>query len=248
MIIEKTKWLTWVTYPSCPNILWSPVKIYLQSDCKMHLPLFIRKPFPTMLVDLKKSEQELWVQYGSHARRNIRRAMKDNLATRFDQNYQPVRELFKETAAEKGLRGLDEALMQGKQAYCVSHVFAPDGRRLAAHFYDLDEEQGIARLGFNASAYRSYDEGDPNRYLCGRANRYLFHQDFLYFRNKGYAVYDFGGYERESSNPEMASVNRFKAPFNGEIVQQYNYYPLWYYLLRQVRICTRKVTSAKADN
>jgi len=234
MIREKKKWLEWITFPNCDELLLGFKKVYLQSSCKKFIPFYIRVPFSTLIIDLSASEEQLLSSYKPVARYEIRRGVKDGLEVWYDQDVHSVIELFKLTAKAKGLNQLDEAIFLSKPAFIVSHISRPGTGELAAHFYLLDTARRRVLLYYNCSAYRKFEKASL-RSLCGRANRYLFHSDFLYFKEKGFTTYDFGGYNPSSSDPSLRPVNKFKETLGGEVEQQFNYYPLWYWLFRKIR-------------
>jgi len=53
------------------------------------------------------------------------------------------------------------------------------------------------------------------RNLIGRANRWLHYQDMRRFKAKGFALYDFGGYAKDSGDVDLQRINQFKEGFRG---------------------------------
>jgi lipid II:glycine glycyltransferase (peptidoglycan interpeptide bridge formation enzyme) len=53
----------------------------------------------------------------------------------------------------------------------------------------------------------------------------------LYFKEKIYLEYDFGGYAFGTSNAKLQGINKFKDSFGGELVEQSNYIPFLINLL-----------------
>ena len=123
---------------------------------------------------------------------------------------------------------ISEATFASKPSLLISRAVDPDHGVLAAHAYLLDPATGRVKGEYNASAFRRFPKGDPLRYRCGQANSLLYHEDFRYFREQGFQVYDFGGYGQ-------GSVAYFKDRFHGTVERQYNYYPIWYFAWRQLR-------------
>ena len=104
-----------------------------------------------------------------------------------------------------------------------------DGEIIAAHTYLVDKELGIARLWHSAS--KRFDE-KYDSYLVGRANKMLTYQEIIFFKEKGYKIFDFGGYNTDSQN--LQGINSFKLSFGGEVVPCYNYVSVWHFLFKKV--------------
>jgi Acetyltransferase (GNAT) domain len=90
----------------------------------------------------------------------------------------------------------------------TSDVFAAyvDGQPVAAHLVIRDREAARTRLIFSAST--RFLEG-PLQKLAGPVNRWLHWHELQVYRDEGYAAYDFGGV-----NPD-SSIGRFKLSFGG---------------------------------
>lgn len=232
MIIEPRKWLTWATFPDCSDLRWRFNWIYLQAACDKFLLLYVRQPFTTKVVNLRLSPESIADSMPAKARYQVRRARKDALTISYHQDIKIIIELFNLTAQAKGLIGVSKKTFTTKQRYLVSQIDAEGTGPLAAHFYLLDESGKRVYLSYNCSAYRKFS-GGRLRSLCGRANKLLFLEDMYYFKSLGYDAYDFGGYDPDSTDPSRQSVNIFKDDLPGEVVMQYNYYPLWYWLFKR---------------
>ena len=231
MIRERRKWLEWITFPTCEELRPSLRRVYMQSDCRTRLPLFVRRPFSTLIIDLTRPVEAIQSDYQPVARYEIRRAAKDRLKVWYDTEVEDVIRLFALTSRARGLNAIDEATFSTKPEFIVSHAARKDTGTLCAHFYLPDRERRRVWLGYNCSAYRKFGDAG-RRSLCGRANRFLFHRDLLYFKEQGFETFDFGGYDPLEPDPSLRPVNRFKETFGGMVEQQYNYYPLWYFLFR----------------
>jgi len=234
MIIEQKQFLTWVTFPTCEQIIWRVNHVYLQASCKKFMPFFVRRLFFTKVVDLKLPFTQLYKAMPAKARYQTRRAEKDSLHVSWHRAPAIVVELFNLTARAKKLNGLTKDSLPRTANYLVSQIEAEGIGVVATHYYLLDEEQKRVQLRYNCSAYRKYSDSSI-RSLCGRSNKLLFLKDIHRFQTDGYHYLDFGGYEVKESGLEPNSVSVFKDALPGYIVKQYNYYPIWYYLIRQIR-------------
>lgn len=240
MIIEKKRWLRWVTFPTRKELRWSLVNVYLQSDAHIFSLTHVRKPFTSYVLDLTKSESELFKQYSKKLQENIKRANRDNITVERDHNPAAVVDLFQETIREKKLNPLQAADFSCKKELLVSRAIHPELGIVAAHAYQLDITAKKVKLDYNASAFRKYPDNKQAQYACGRANSLLFHQDFLYFQERGLLSFDFGGYGQNTPK-----VDYFKDRFSGKVVTQYNYYPIWYYFARWLRNYWKRTPDAR---
>lgn len=230
MIEEKKQLLTWISFPSKEEIRLSLATVYLQCDCRKFLITHIRQPFTTYLIDLSLSQKQLIEGYSKKLRQNIKRAQKAQIFIERDQNPAAVISLFSPTAKEKKLNMISEANFLTKVDFLITRAIHPKYGTLAAHAYQLDLTSKKVKGLYNASAFRQYADDNSLQYLCGQANSMLYHEDFAYFRKLGYRTYDFGGYGGNASG-----VDYFKDRFGGEVATQYNYYPVWYFLVRKIR-------------
>lgn len=82
------------------------------------------------------------------------------------------------------------------------------------HVYQVDGQNAL--LWFSFSDYR---KEDSNKSLAGWANRGLHDSDIMYFKNKGYLIYDWGNI---SSETEPNHIDKFKMGFGGELKTAYS--------------------------
>ena len=106
-----------------------------------------------------------------------------------------------------------------------------NGEILAAHSYIIDEEVGIVR--HLHSATKRLDE-QYDRNLIGRANKYLTVKDILYFKEKGFKTFDFGGYAKDTPDESLKGINNYKLLFGGTVVTCIDYYSYNYWLLKRL--------------
>ena len=98
-----------------------------------------------------------------------------------------------------------------------------NGLLLAMHALLLDPQSGRARL-LHSSSSRFLHGGE--KALAGKANRWLHWWEMLALRDRNYSTYDWGGVAPGTLDPRLQGVNRFKASFGGEPVEESNLYPL----------------------
>ena len=234
MLVENRQYLRWVVFPSPEQIRPSWRTVYLQCGTVRWLPTHVRRSFQTYQVDLTPAPEALLEQYAAKTRQKIRKARRLGMWVERDEDPTEVIRLFRPIVREKGLNPIDWETFRTKPNLLVSRVVSPDYGVLAAHAYSLDPAAGIVRGLYNASAFRAFAQDNRGRRQAGVANVFLYHADFLHFRQMGFHTYDFGGY----GTPESGST--FKDQFRGRLVEQYNYYPVAYYLLRRIRKVMRR--------
>jgi len=100
--------------------------------------------------------------------------------------------------------------------------------------YIKDDENKIARLLFSVSTIYGLDD-KTKRNKIGWINKALHWKSILYFKEKGYKEYDWGGYSNNPNNKELAGIDKFKKAFGGEIIQVYDYYSIGFYILNQLK-------------
>lgn len=235
MIIEKKKRLKWVLFPNCSELKPSFLSVYTQSACRKKLWGSVRRSTLSNFINLSIDKGQILHNYSKKLKRDIRRAQKEGCHIERNQDPTDVIELFQLTVESKQLNPISKKTFEYKNNSIFTKIINKDSVVLAAHSYQIDDETKRIRLDYNSSAYRKYSRDNPLRNISFRANCLLFHEDFLFFKNKGYQLFDFGGYSKEEND----SVNYFKDQFGGQTIKQYSYLPFLYFLYR--KIMSRKV-------
>ncbi len=194
-------------------------------------------PFGSYIVDLRKSEEELWNNLHSKHRNVIRNAMKKGVTIRSGPEhlataYRLVRDSFRRSA--KGLTGRlrigfrmdyeafkDQVLGLGEYV----KVFVAEHEGIA---------QGCAVIPFSDhSAYYMHGGSIPNP-LTGAANL-LQWEAIRQFRELGVGHYDFFGARMDPERgSKVEGIMKFKERFGGQLIQGYmwklSFRPLKYFL------------------
>lgn len=106
-----------------------------------------------------------------------------------------------------------------------------NGEILSAHAYVVDSEVSIVYMLHSAS--RRFDDSF-DRAQIGRSGKLLHYKDMLYFKEKGFKIYDMGGYAENTKDEGLAGINSFKLSFGGKKVVCVHYYSVGYKLLNVV--------------
>ena len=228
MIEEYKKWMCYTYFNRKPGFHWT--KAHLFSPVKKTIPGMISVPSPTMIVDI--CECDFLNNWSSSTRTKVSKAEKDELTLQRDNELLPdILKLFSQTASAKGLRGHFPEDFHSRPWIVCSAIMSKD-KILAGHVWIIDEEEKRALLFVNASGHHEA-ETDPS--LVGRAHYYLLWQDGMYLRNNGIDCMDLHGYDLETKDEKFIGVNKWKEATHGNREELYNYYPFWFYLLRQLR-------------
>jgi hypothetical protein len=177
---------------------------------------------PTVVIDLTRSEEDLWNGMDAKTRKVIRQASRENLIVQemrelsatdwqtFLDAYDKLRSRKRQTDP-LGLGQIHELIAKG---WLVATACRDaEGTLLSWHNYVRCN--GRARLLNTVSAIAPERDTQWNN-LVGRAHRLHHWQDMLLFKAQGVHVYDLGGVYRGTDDPEQLNIARFKASFGGE--------------------------------
>jgi len=183
---------------------------------------------PTIFIDLRQSENELWNAVILKTRKVIRQAMRDGIAIgRVSRITEPVWNAFleahsklrqrKANAGALGVGQIGELIAQDRFVLTVSRD--AQGHVLSWH--------GYVRTPERVRLFTTVSDMDPSRdthwnNLVGRAHRLHHWQDMLAFKNEGVRIYDFGGVYRGTEDSEQMNIARFKQSFGGCFADSYD--------------------------
>ncbi|MGY0691505.1 hypothetical protein ACW2QC_01785 [Virgibacillus sp. FSP13] len=176
----------------------------------------------TLVIDLQRSEEELFADIHKNARYKINRAKKRDainyheLISPSDKEIHAFIQFFDRFAKlkqiPKGNFGRLQSL-RDKGALILSYITDEAGNPLCYHAYV--KTAAYCSLLHSASARF---ENNAERNKIGRANRFLHWQDILSFKKMGFSWFDFGGLFLDEQEGAEHSINRFKKEFGGQVV------------------------------
>ncbi len=185
------------------------------------------KSFWTLEHDLTKNSDDLFQCIGKNCRYKINRAdKKDHLTLSIidNPNLESITSFvsfYNQFADDKGTSYCDnESLkqLQNHNMLAIATVQNSDDETLCSHA--LITNRYKVRLLHSASLFRSQFKNETA--LLARANRYLHWKELLFFKEKNYQIYDFGGYAYNTDEPSLIGINNFKQSFGGRLVEQYH--------------------------
>ena len=182
---------------------------------------------PTRHIDLTQDVARLFSGLGKSTKNQVNRAEKHDAlgctaaAQPSDDDILRFRDFYNVFARAKGTtlcrRYQVETmkLLARQNGLAISRVTDSLGQALCYHVYVTDGTR--AMLLYSGSHFRSIQDQDERKRLA-RANRLLHWKDILYFKQSGFAIYDFGGL---TDDPGIAE---FKRSFGGRDVAEYTGY------------------------
>jgi hypothetical protein len=182
----------------------------------------------TLVIDLAADEDQLLEEMSKDTRSKIRRAMqKDPLevAALDDPSSAAVdafADFYDRFAAVQSVSGAFRPRLHAlarRGNLVLTTVTGEDSEPLVQHAYVA--ARGRSYMLYSGSTLAlAADSGARN--LIGRANRYLHWHDIRHFKERGYALYDFGGLDVSERSEKTAGIARFKRGFGGEVRPVYS--------------------------
>lgn len=183
--------------------------------------------YRTPVTDLTATEDEIRGKYTKDVRYEVRRAARegiqyivyDDLERKKDEDliqdvidkYYQFCDQINMLALKHNLDAEEFGKMIDLKSIIISKAKFENG--WTYHVYQADGNSAL--LWFSFSDYR---KENANKSLAGWANRGLHDFDIMYFKNKGYAVYDWGNIANEA---DPNQIDRFKMSFGGELRTAY---------------------------
>lgn len=211
-----------------PVFLFNFLTTYIQTNSLEKHFGFKRIPMFTKVINLTLSNDEILNGLNKTTKNEVQRSERDDIKIDFMLSYDNFKNWYDQFAELKKLDPLHDNDCFKNNIFVSTAYF--EGKPMVCHAYLLDEESKIARLLYSVS-HLPCIEDKTSRGLVGRVNKFLHYKDMLYFKEKIYLEYDFGGYAFGTSNAKLQGINKFKDSFGGELVEQSNYIPFLIKLL-----------------
>ncbi|HLC54546.1 MAG TPA: GNAT family N-acetyltransferase [Candidatus Nanoarchaeia archaeon] len=172
----------------------------------------------TILLDLKKLEEELWQSLEKKSIRwGIKTAQKNNLSItplKTAHEINALYALYEHTASIGGFKPEQKEFLKELSSKGISQIFGIyNGKNIVAGaLVFLDKNNKIATLSLTTAS----DEG-----LKLQAMPFLYWNILLYAKKEGFSYFDLGGYDPDSRPSEkINNINKFKERFGGAITEQ----------------------------
>ncbi len=183
---------------------------------------WIRRPFSTSIIDLKRSEEELFADIHKEDRAKINRSDREGLRwmgspTPADSDMEEFVFRYRAFAQEKRITSVTRPQLDSFSSSLFLSKAALEDKILAWHLYLVDRGEGRARFLYGLSE-RFAQGSDAN--LIGRANRWCHWQDMRNFKAQGLGIFDFGGIAVDTDDPSLRGINQFKLRFGGVVKRE----------------------------
>ena len=181
----------------------------------------LAKPLYTTLIDLESSLDELMRQMDPKScRYEIRKSDKMDFNHHVNEFHDEAFGLFNHFIVSNGYRAaITQEEWKGYASITDLHTIWHDNTLIAAHLILLNPPKR-ARLLLSATADRK-DESLRN--FISPLNRRLHWCEIIWYKEKGYLEYDFGGILNNPDDPRY-SITRFKNSFGGKPITEYSLY------------------------
>lgn len=191
----------------------------------------VKKVSHTVEVDLLQDEAMIFENLAKQVKQQFKTCEKEGIQCVFSNDIDKFVAFFNDFAIKRNTYTTSRERVEeigSKLKICFAEK---DGLPLVAHSYLEDEETGTARILHSATA-RLDDSFDKN--LVGKAHKYLTVKSMLHYKNKGFRVFDLGGYAANTTDKGLQGINHFKMMFGGKVVPCNDYYSYPYWLFKKV--------------
>ena len=181
----------------------------------------------TILINLKKSEEELWQNLEKKSVRwGIKTAIKNNLKFELVQDKNEIckfYELYKKTAEIGGFSAEDIDFIVSLANTPASKLFLIKNKDeiVAGGLVLIDKDYNYSVLDLTAASPEGFNL---------QAMPFLYWNIIKYSKNFNLDFFDLGGYDKEAKRGHKTyNINKFKERFGGQIVEQPMYSTNWAY-------------------
>lgn len=205
-------------------------KFYRGGDSKSKLG-FLKKTSYTLMIDLSRTDEEIFDTFHSKYKNEIRRAIKENIL--FEVAEREELEFFRESyngfAKSRGLTLITKEKLEsyGENIFLTKTLY--QGKILNYHFHIIDDKN--VRLQYSIDIAQE----DVERKIYGWSNKFLHYKDMCKLKEKGYKKYDFGGIAKGTSDKTLEGINNFKMKFGGELIEEYSYESMIYTIFYTIK-------------
>lgn len=182
-------------------------------------------------IDLSQPVEKIFAGFSRAFRQDIRNSIRDDYflverRTKPDEKeLEAFCEYFNEFSRQKSIhtisRGNLEYFIEADSFLYTKVLDKKTGQPLCFLTYILHKNRASGQFG--CSHFRLMQES-AERNKIGKANKYLHYQNMLYFKEKGYSFYDFGGYHADENGDPLTGIDRFKKYFGGVPFTEYAFF------------------------
>jgi lipid II:glycine glycyltransferase (peptidoglycan interpeptide bridge formation enzyme) len=212
------------------------LSVYRDSRVDIKQRLCFQEKKWTLITDLTLSKDEIFKQFASNLRNEIRKVEKlENITVSFNDISQERFIAFYNSFAEaKKLPFLSERRLSKYNNNLLYISGMIDDEITNVQVYIVDNFSKIARLLYSVSTIHGLDD-KLKRNQIGWINKALHWYAMEYLKEENFTIYDWGGYSNDKENKALVGIDKFKKSFGGKLIELYDYKSLFVYMLEKIK-------------
>lgn len=218
---KRLFWSVQDNFLSNNNLLNAGINYFFQYNLNINNCL---NEFYTLIIDLKKTEKEIWENIYHRTQTEIRSFLnntKYNYSIKNNLSNNELNELVEQFNAFANKKNIRKAEKERLIAYNTQGILAVskiliESKIIWINFYRFTNERATNLYSFSASTE------NINASLTGRAHRTLHWLDIIEFKNANIDLYDFCGWYNGSTDNELLNINKFKEQFTQTKIKEYS--------------------------
>jgi hypothetical protein len=190
---------------------------------KIVLPGYSCEERLTSIIDLQQESEEIWNKMDRKLRQKIKRATKENITWKMNENFDEFYEISKDFLKQKKIApriglflGLELPTVELMKKYGTLFTAELNGEILSGHLYLEDSENILAWI---STSKRLAVDKETSK-IINYANCLLHWQAINYAKGKSIKTFNWGGI---SLDPKNTSINTYKQSFGGQTEPSYFY-------------------------
>ena len=194
-------------------------------------PFFIKKDTYTLHSDLSLNEEEILKKFSSTIRNEIRRADREGSLFNQDELKENFIAFYNAFALQRGISTISIKKLNSYGNNLILTSTIKDGVITSAHSYLVDYDNKKVRF-LHGGTSRFSESIDRN--MIARSNKFLHYKDFMFFKDQGFLIYDWGGIANDTNDKGLLGINKFKKSFGGELIKEKDLYSILYYIYLKI--------------
>ena len=201
----------------------------------------------TTTIDLHQELEEIRKKMSDTIKKEIRRAEKQHIIWKINENFDEFHKLYKNFSRRKGygsrlgFLGLEFPSVKIMEKHGTLFTFELNGEILSGHLFLEDD---VTLLGW-FSASKRFEVDIQTARLIGNANVLLHWEAIKYAKRKSLKAFNWAGLfsMKEELEPEKKFLNQYKLSFGGQIEMYYSYSKINNKLYKKLSSLYQNITS-----
>jgi lipid II:glycine glycyltransferase (peptidoglycan interpeptide bridge formation enzyme) len=230
---------TWFRFDKGNHNLFSIRKYsFVQNHEQIKNSLCFKEISHTLTTDLTQDTETILSSISKSVLKESKKAESEGITCTFNNDLEKFIEFYNQFAGNKHLYQFNKKFISDYKDFNSVAYAMKDGEILAAHFYLVSENFKIVRSFLSGS--RNVDEKFDKRTL-GMANKYLKIKAILYFKDKNFKTFDYGGIVLNTDNRSLNGITEYKMSFGGKTITDISYLsPIYFFFLKIFNFLDRR--------